>query len=216
MRFTDPDGMQGEDVTITGNLAQQAFDDLKNKVKYELKLSMDTNGKVTATQIYNGKLSQGAKDLLAATTDTSIKVNVSATDDVNTSDNISYRTGNFMGATYNNDGTVDTKQKIQPDLLNKFDVANGKAVGNSVLHEVTESYMAGKIVKGTKTSVGAATMADVKNPKSVWSQAHNGVTPASGDLRIDPVNLKNGFPQQINFYTGPNTTVQFYQYNFKF
>lgn len=215
IRFADPSGMIGEDVIIKGNMAQEAFNDLQNKVKDELKLSME-EGKITATQISNGKLSQGAADLLTATNDTSIKVNVSATDDIYTSDNLSYRSGNFMGATYNQDGTVDTKQDVQPDLLNKFDVANGKTVGNSILHEVTESYKAGKLVQKTKTSVGPATMADAQNPKSIYSKSHKGVIPASGNLRIDPINIKNGYPQQINFYTGPNTSILFYNYKFKF
>ena len=217
MRFIDPDGMGPDDVIITGNLAQQAFNDLQNSVKSELNLAMDANGKVTATQIGSGRLSQGAGDLLTATTDQSITVNVSATDDINTSDGISLRTGNFMGATYNKqDGTVSTNQEVQPDLLNKLDSANNKVVGQSVLHETTESYKAGTLVQNSKTSIGPATMQDAQNPKSVYSQAHNGVTPAGGDLNIQPTNIKNGYPQQINFYTGKNNATQFYQYNFKF
>ena len=57
---------------------------------------MDSNGKLDAT-VKNPKASlcQGASDLLNAINDSSITVNVSATNDVNASDGISLRTGNF-------------------------------------------------------------------------------------------------------------------------
>lgn len=216
IRFIDPDGMSGTDVIITGNQSQKALNDLQNSVKDELILTMDANGKVNATPINSGPLSQGANDLLAATTDSNVTVNVSATDDVNTSDQISLRTGNFMGATHELAGTATTQQEIQPVILEQLDIANNKPVGQSVLHEVTESYKAGTIVQSTGVSVGPATMQDAQNPNSVYSQAHNGVTPASGNVYIQPANPKDGYPQQINFYTGPQTDKLFYQYNFKF
>lgn len=178
---------------------------------------MDSNGKLDET-VKNPKasLSHGASDLLNAINDSSITVNVSATNDINASDGISLRTGNFQGATYNADGTVDTKQDTKPSLLSKHDQANNKTIGNDMLHEVTESYKAGQIVQQTQTSVGPATSADASNPKSTYYKAHNGVVLASGNVLIQPTKMKNGYPQQINLYTGKNNSVLFYQYNFKF
>lgn len=82
---------------------------------------MNKRGRVTAKQIGKAELSQGTADLLAATKDTSITVNVDACDKAYTSNGISLRTGNFMGATYNQDGTVFTNKEIQPEILNKLD-----------------------------------------------------------------------------------------------
>jgi len=221
--FIDPDGMQAtkfddlDDIIITGNLANEALMGLQSSVSNELNLSMDSSGKLSAVKTdENGPLSQGAMDLLSAINDSSIKVNISATNDINTSDGISLRTGNFMGADYKSDGSVSTNQEIQPDILNKLDIANDKTSGQTVLHEVTESYKAGQIVGWTKSSVGPATMQDIKNVNSVYYKAHNGVIKPGGDMYIQPTNVKDGYPQQINFYSGKDNSKLFYQYKFNF
>jgi len=216
MRFVDPDGMQADDVIIKGNASQQALNNLQNSVKGELTLSMNDKGKVIATKVGEGELSKGAADLLAATTDTSITVNVNANDNVYASDDVSLNTGIFMGAEYNENGNVSTKQEVNPEILGKLDEANDKISGQTILHEVTESYIAGKIVKEEKKSVGPASINDVKNRNSVYNRAHNSATPASGGIHLELTNLKDGYPQQINLYTGENNSKLFYTYNFKF
>ena len=177
MRFTDPDGMAPTDVIITGNKSNEAFQQLKTSVNGQLNLSMDNNGKVTATQVEGSNLSQGASDLLTATTDTNITVNVSATDNDFLSDNSAPNMGQFMGAEKVN-GHTNTRQEINPEALGAMDVINGKN-GQTTLHEVTESYKAGTIVQGTGV---ATTAADAGNPNSVYQQSHNSVVPQSGNI----------------------------------
>ncbi|WP_372474853.1 RHS repeat domain-containing protein [Capnocytophaga sp. ARDL2] len=214
--FKDPTGMIKEDVIITGNMTQEAFDSLQNTVSNELILSIDSNGKLGVSRISENDLSQGANDLFNAINDKNITVNIDASDDIYNSNNMSFRTGNFMGAKYESNGKVSTNQEINPGFLNKLDMANDFSKGRSILHEVTESYLAGKIVLNEKNSVGPATMGDANNPNSVYYRAHNSAISPGGNLRIEPTDIKDGFPQRINFYTGNNGDKLFHFYKFEF
>ena len=186
LRFTDPDGMAPTDVIITGIKSNEALQQLQTSVNGQLNLSMDNNGKVTATQVEGSVLSQGASELLAATTDTNVTVNVSATDNDFLSDGSAPNLGQFMGAEKVN-GHTNTKQEINPEALGAMDVINGKA-GQTTLHEVTESYKAGTIVQGTGV---ATTAADAGNPNSVYQQSHNSVIPQSGLINEHFYNAQN-------------------------
>lgn len=210
IRYVDPTGMSKDDVIIKGNMAQEAFASLQNSVSSELELKMNKRGKVTAKQIGNGQLSQGAADLLNATKDKSVTVNVNASDERKLKNGFSFRTGNFMGATYNEDGTATTKQEINPEILKKLDAANNATIGQSVLHEVTESYIAGKIVQERKHSVGFAIASDLRDPDSVYSRAHNEAVPPGGGIYFQPLADEQGNHIGTNFYTGQGEPILFH------
>jgi len=215
IRFADPSGMIGEDVIIKGNMAQEAFNSLQNSVSSELELKMSKSGKVTAKQIGEGQLSQGATDLLAATKDKSVTVNVDADNSPYNIDKTtpikSIRIGSFMGSFYNEDGTVNTRQSIQPEILDKLDIANNKTPGQSVLHEVTESYKAGKITQEQGYGVNRVILQDMYDRNSIYYRAHNGVTPAGGGLRTDYIFDSNSKPIKAILYTGEKGNVKFHE-----
>ena len=179
LRFIDPDGMSPMDVVITGNtgnMQQEAFTELQSSVEGQLDLSMDSDGKVTATQTVYGPLTQGASDLLNATTDSSVIVNISATDNDFVSTNDAPLLGNFMGNEFTNLGPiyeVSTSQEINPVALGNMDAINNSP-GQTTLHEVTESYIGGKISQ--------ATGVEATQNSAIYDQAHSQVVPQSGNV----------------------------------
>lgn len=186
IRFIDPDGRQNYDVIITGNKSQEALQQLQASVKGQLDLSMDSAGKVTAVQVSEGKLSQGASDLLLATIDRGVTVNVSATDNDFVSNNSGPLIGVFMGNEFtgsspNSYPTVSTKQEINTDALGNFDRINN-VPGQSTLHETTESYIGGKLSQSSGNAVGQATPADSANPNSIYRLSHDRVVPQAGAI----------------------------------
>jgi hypothetical protein len=145
---------------------------------------MDSSGKVTASQSVIGPLTKEANDLLSATTDSSVIVNVSATDNDFVSDNSAPLLGQFMGNSFTNLGPtfeVSTSQEINPVALGKMDVINGLP-GQTTLHEVLESYVGGKLSQASGVSAGKATLADKKNPNSIYRRAHDNVISPSGNI----------------------------------
>lgn len=167
LRFIDPDGMKADDVIITGNKAQEAFNQLNASTS--LKLKMDDNGKVTAS----GKAKTDAdKILLEAINSTSVEVNINATSSNFTDAGNWYVGGAFGGSTVDGNGKVITDQTVNPEMTQKIDEFYGVQKGVSVLHEVIESYIGGKESPG----IGAPTFADVQNntPTGLgYLNAHN-------------------------------------------
>jgi hypothetical protein len=172
------------EVIITGNQDKQALAELQKSVQGQLTLSMNDSGKLNYTSTGTvGPMTQAASDLMNAIDDKSIRVNVNASDNDLVSNGSAPLLGQFMGAETTNNlvSLTNTKQEINPVALGKLDEINGKP-GQTTNHEVTESYTAGQIVQASGVSVGPATAADVANPKSVYSQAHNYVVPVSGNI----------------------------------
>lgn len=186
IRFIDPDGMQSEDVIIKGNKSQEALQQLQAATQGQLNLSMDSNGKVTATQVEGSTLSQGASELLAATTDNSITVNVSATDNDFTSDGAGPLFGYFAGNKSSNspiDGSLVgspgqktvASQEVNADATRNYSKADGNP-GQSMLHEVTEAYRGARITQsdGNTGVRSTGNNDDADNPNSVYRRAHDG------------------------------------------
>src|SRR5690606_32361528 len=120
--FIDPDGMKANDVIIRGNRSKQAVKELQKSVNGELKISRDKKtGKVTATPIAGKTLSAKSQKLLDATTDSSIKVQVRATNDKLTpigAPNL----GSFEYAKVSSNREIDGKKLLQQhsQLILKF------------------------------------------------------------------------------------------------
>ena len=172
--FIDPDGMAPLSVIITGNMRQKAFNELQLSVKGQLDLSMNDKGKVAATQIINGPLTKGASDLLKATADETVTVNMSATDNDFISTKDAPLLGNFMGNEFTNLGPtyeVSATQEINPVALGKMDEINN-APGQTTLHEATEPYIAGKISQATGVVA--------ERNSAIYDEAHSMTTPQSG------------------------------------
>ncbi|WP_082140651.1 DUF6443 domain-containing protein [Chryseobacterium sp. FH2] len=194
IRFIDPDGMSNEDVIITGNKSQEALQQLQASVQGQLNLSMDSNGKVTATQVEGATLSQGSSELLSATTDSSVIVNVSATDNDFTSGGEGPLLG-FFGGNKSSNSPVDgslagspgqkivTNQEVNTDALGNLSKANGNP-GQAILHEVTESYRGARIAQANgNTGVrSTANNDDASNPSSVYRIAHDGAVNQGGNI----------------------------------
>lgn len=199
LRFTDPTGMSNDDVIITGNKSKEALAELQKATAGQLSLSMDSSGKVTATQVEGATLSQGASDLLAATTDKSIVVNVSASDNDFTSDNTAPLLGAFMGnsvegehsftnfsmKTGNFDESINLSvnafQEINAPALSALDAINNLP-GQSTLHEVTEAYTGALFSLSSGVSAPKATASEANNPLSVYRRSHDSVVPQSGSI----------------------------------
>jgi hypothetical protein len=194
MRFVDPDGMGVDDVILTGNKANEAFQQLQTSVNGQLTLSIDDKGKVTATQVEGSTLSQGASELLQATTDSSIVVNVSATDNDFTSGGEGPLLGFFGGNNSSNpsvdaslSGSADQKtvasQEVNANALGNLSSVNGNP-GQAMLHEVTEAYRGARITEadGNVGTRSTANNDDANNPSSVYRRAHDGAVNQGGNI----------------------------------
>ncbi|WP_323829711.1 RHS repeat-associated core domain-containing protein [Algoriphagus persicinus] len=179
LRFIDPDGRAPWDVIIKGAESQAAFNELQASVQGQLNLSMDANGKVTYTQVGEGKLSNDAQQLTNAIDNSSIVVNVNAENTTTTSSGDLYIGGAFAGNTVTKgaDGnTVVAEQEVNPGVLGKMSTAHGKP-GADMLHEVTEAYQGGLISQKQGTSSPASNKAG-----SVYPRAHGRATKQSGSI----------------------------------
>ncbi|MCZ4319219.1 DUF6443 domain-containing protein [Aequorivita viscosa] len=191
--FIDPDGMAPA-VIVTGSGADTATKQLQSSVSGELNITRnESNGNLSYTKVGNGQLSSGAQALANAIDSQSVEVTVTAENTQTTSKGALLTGGAFMGATLSADGSsVKTSQEVNPDTLGRMDDVS-QTPGDAILHEVTESFEAGKIAIKEGVSVGAATDVDANNPKSVYSRAHNLATPQRVNVsydRYDAMGLK--------------------------
>ena len=183
IRFIDPDGQEGKDVILRGYQAQQAFVQLQASVQGQLKLTFDEkSGKVTYTSVQGANLSTGATQLASAIDDHDVTVNALATGNQTNSKGGVLVGGSFMSTTatkrINKDGTIgpnqaQTRQELNVPSLTAMDAYVGKP-GATTLHEIVESYLAGKFSKETGISSGPG-----GTFPSFYSDAHYGAPPQS-------------------------------------
>jgi hypothetical protein len=145
IKLVDPNG---KEVFIVGDDAQTAFNELKGASKLTLTRNEKT-GKIEATGKAKNK---NDKLLLEAINSEKVKVNVTANKSNVFEDNgKKYKTeigGAFMGNKLNFDEngnvvSVETKQFISTDRMKVC--FEPEDIGKMVMHEITESYMGGKI-----------------------------------------------------------------------
>jgi len=166
----DPTGMNDE-VFINGPEAEAAFSQLQKSTSLKLERNAET-GQVT---IVGGTAkTEDDKQLQAAIQDTKIKVNVTAE-----SSSENYDGGAFDGNTVipneqkdkNNLPSVETNQKVDPFETAVIDVMFGDKKGQTILHEITESYKGGRISQSLNKSASPA-IRGVYNP--IYDDAHYG------------------------------------------
>jgi RHS repeat-associated protein len=181
VRFTDPDGAAPEDVILKGKERGAALNQLQLSVKKELTLSMDDNGKVSYSQIGDGKLSKDAQQLVNAIDDGSIYTEISAENTTTTSTGALMVGGSFLGNEIAIEGelnTMVTKQEVNPEVLGKMSSGNDKP-GADMLHEVTEAYQGALISQKKGTASGPD-----GTRRSVYSKAHRKATKQSGKVHL--------------------------------
>jgi len=180
INFTDPTGMIGEEVIITGEKKQEAFQELQKSVKDQLELNMDSDGKVCYNNIDGVTLNSNAEQLANALDDNSITVNVDATSNKTTSGGQLFIGGAFSGNTVTPSSipggkpSVSAQQEINPIVLSASDAPYGKP-GANTLHEVTEAYQGAKISQKSGVSSGNSNARG-----SVYNSAHRRATPQAG------------------------------------
>lgn len=159
----DPTGAI-DDVVITGSESKEAFNQLNSSTN--LKLTMDNNGKVTAT----GKAKTDAdKKLLEAITNSNVVVQINATSSNFTDDNKWFIGGAYQGSTVGTDGKTYTKQTVNPIMTKTIDDFYGASKGVSVMHEVLESYIGGVESPG----VGGPTFDNTTPEFKAYKNAHD-------------------------------------------
>lgn len=170
IRFTDPDGMKVNDVVIIGGSEKdknKAFQQLQASSP-NLNLVMDKNGKVDATPVEGKELTPADKLLQTATTDSNIRVELTATKatTVETANGTKTFDGDaFMGSQVNADGTVTAKQTLNPTVAEKVDTISGQPAGTLAKHAVMEAYI------GAVENPGAG---DATASPAAYQSSHDG------------------------------------------
>ncbi|WP_124981874.1 DUF6443 domain-containing protein [Nonlabens xiamenensis] len=192
LRFTDPDGMEPQDIIITGKKARKAFRRLRKSVKSELKLKMDKNGLVSAKQKDpNAQLSQASADILKAANDQDVTVKIDAVKGNYNSNNKVIVGGSHDGTVVNN-GKVTSNQTVNPSMAKKIEKFYGQDNGVQVLHEALESYYAGVNAKAAGQGNAAPTFNTSTPAYAAYLKAHNSAKSADSrfgepDVTVDGV-----------------------------
>jgi len=204
VRCVDPNG---DTVIVTGPDADSYVQGLNTK---NLTFSRDESGYVSYQGIAKTSLE---KRLVSAINDPKIIVNICAENSTSidnvggAADNLQTAGGSFLGTVYE-DGIVNTYQQVNPNTLKIITNDIGAEPGMYERHELTESYVAGKISLRRKFS---SPMAGVTG--SVYRRAHNRASFAydvefSKITVIVPVFKKNGLLDLFN-----TKSVTLYKYS---
>ena len=185
IRFIDPDGMQNTDVVITGDLKDKAFEQLQAKAG-NLNLKMDDKGKVTGALKEGATITPAEQKLLDATSDSSVVVNLNATSE-NSVDNTVLLGGAFGGSEVDANGIVQTNQIMNPNQGEIIDKTVGRPKGSVVMHEILESYIAGKNNPGAPGFGIGGDLSEVP-----YTNAHNAAN------RLDPTHKNYSVSQTID------------------
>ena len=236
--FIDPDGRFTVD--IKGNKSEEALAELQASVGTELNLSMK-DGRLSYTLVDpDATLSKDAQKLVNAINDANVRVNITATDRDFDSTDTGVSIGSFMGnemiggfspppvdSELQGNGIinqVETFQEINVPALSEMSKLNKKP-GQDTLHEVTESYLAGKLVQsnGKATGFGALRSGDTSYAGAIYLLAHNpdSAAPQSGRIKTlyfdkngTRLNIENFVEfvriNEARYYTGPNQDQLFH------
>lgn len=216
LRFVDPDGMEPWDVILKGSEKDKALEELKKAVQGQLTLSMNKEtGKVSYTKVDGAKLDGNSSQLMTAIDDHSVTVNVEASNNQTESQGGLLIGGSLMGNTItdktvmqdgNSLSVVETLQEVNVKDLANMSEFMGKP-GADMLHEVTESYIAGKnsqvsgkpygfTEKEYKAAHNAAAPQTVVPKYRLMDSTGNATEDRSNYNYID-VYIKNGLKEKI-------------------
>ena len=153
VKLVDPNGRE---VYITGDDAEQATSQLSSR---GITVSRDAKTGLISYTLTGKKLSESDKRLIEAINSKDVCVNINATNASSVPFNdISLTntelTGQFLGVIVSdcNNKTAITSQLVNPSLCATRDKDYDVPIGTSILHEITESFEAGKICLGTGRS----------------------------------------------------------------
>jgi RHS repeat-associated protein len=149
LRFTDPDGMQADDVIIKGDLSKKAFKQLQSSTSLKLERNKET-GKLSASGEAKTKADT---ELLKAINDECVTVKIDATSANYVSSDKLLIGGAFMGSTVNAEtGVVTANQKINPNQTEKIESLAGNGTGVIAMHETLEAYSGALQSPGAKST----------------------------------------------------------------
>ena len=202
--FLDPNG---QILYISGDCADNAYSQLVEKYKdSNLSLNKDDNGLISYTISDNKKLKGDAKRIADIIDNEQITVRVDAVKE-DTYSGASFFGGAFMGAFYNKEkGTVQTKQVVNPEILGRIDDFY-ETPGKMMMHEITESYEAGKISLDKELMIGFASESRNKDQMKYYYKAHNKATPQN------PISVTYYDKDGIKHNTDNIKTIKKIEYN---
>jgi hypothetical protein len=172
LRFIDPDGML-ETLDINGEAADEATKELQKSTTMQLSRD-DNTGEISAT---GEAKTIGDQKLLEVINSKDIKVDVTATNNGQTSDGHLFVAGAFMGNTVTkteSGTTVVAEQEVNPKVLGAMSKINGSP-GQDMLHEVTEAFEGAKISQEKGVS-----SPNSRTEGTVYKQAHELAVPQTG------------------------------------
>ncbi|MBN8568085.1 MAG: hypothetical protein J0M18_00520 [Ignavibacteria bacterium] len=140
LRFIDKKGLSPSDAYIKGNRQNDALSELKKETP-NLTLSMNENGKLDATG--EAKTEQ-EKLLYKAIKDGNVDVNLQITEENSITLNgveIPLLIGMYNGNTIGQNGKTITYQYLNLNQAAVYEKVGGGSVGQSVMHELLESYI---------------------------------------------------------------------------
>jgi RHS repeat-associated protein len=163
LRFIDPDGMEADDVIITGDDAKRATKALNKSSSLDIKRDKKT-GKLSAK---GEAKTDYDKALLSAITDDKINVNLKANSITEIA--VDGKKGDITLGAYGGSQKVNGKteaiQMVNMDQIDKVDEAGIMKSGNIVGHEVIESHIAAK-------ENGGNTRANSQKGNEAYDKAH--------------------------------------------
>jgi len=170
LKYIDPDG---NTVVIKGNQSDMSLRQLNSISNLALVRDPET-GRITATA---DPLNIIDHQILKIINDQKITVNLTATDgDIGSLDGGGAFWGNRL--LYDADGRVtgvSTDQRVNPLKNALLDYLYGRT-GQTVLHEITESYLGGVLSMFYKTAAGKA-IEGTKTHKYIYTPAHENAYP---------------------------------------
>ena len=197
VKLVDPNG---EEVWLIGDEWEFAFNQLKSSTNLTLERDA-TTGKIT----YSGTIqSEGDKKLADALDDKKVHVNILA-EDWDTFEGYTHQGGAHLGTDLKEDGTVVSKQFVNPLMLAGCDFfgnmeettqPNGQMImspitgrkENSMLHELTEAHMAGLISLDENISLHMAVPDD--STYGFYQKAHERATPPPESSCLTPKSIR--------------------------
>ena len=197
VKLVDPNG---EEVWLIGEEWELAFNQLKSSTNLTLERDAKT-GKIT----YSGTIQSECDQKLAdALDDNKVHINILA-EDWDTFEGYTHQGGAHLGTDLKEDGTVVSKQFVNPLMLAGCDffgnmeestLPNGQTImspitgrkENSMLHELTEAHMAGLISIDTHTNLHMAVPDD--STYNLYNKAHERATPPPESTCLTPNSIR--------------------------